>query len=58
MLDTKINIWRCIFIMDKYSVEQKLGIIHMYLDSNESFRQIDNYYGINKSIIQRWVTRY
>ncbi|MGK8426854.1 IS3 family transposase [Bacillus cereus] len=44
--------------MGKYSVEQKLEIIHMYLGSNESFKQIGDHYGINKSIIQRWVTRY
>lgn len=44
--------------MGKYSVEQKLEIIHMYLSSNESFKQVGDHYGINKSIIQRWVTRY
>jgi len=41
-----------------FSLEEKLKIIHEYLDEHQSYGELQNRYAINRGQIHAWVKRY
>lgn len=41
-----------------FSLEEKLKIIHEYLDEHQSYGELANRYAINRGVIYAWVHRY
>ena len=42
----------------RWSKEEKLKIIRLHLDEHKSIQQIEKEYGVNSSLVSRWVKRY
>lgn len=42
----------------KWTIDQKLSIIKLYLDEHRSYRSLEAEYQINKGVIYGWVKRY
>ena len=42
----------------RWSKEEKLKIIRFHLDEHKSIQQIEKEYGVNSSLVSRWVKRY
>ena len=44
--------------MKKYSLENKLAVVHAYLDGAESLRDTAKKYKVSKTMLQRWVAKF
>jgi len=42
----------------KWTIDQKLSIIKLYLDEHRSYRSLEAEYQINRGVIYEWVKRY
>jgi len=42
----------------KWTIDQKLSIIKLYLDEHRSYRSLEAEYQINRGVIHEWVKRY
>jgi len=42
----------------KWTIDQKLSIIKLYLDEHRSYRSLEAEYQINRGVIYEWVIRY
>ncbi|MFJ4348219.1 transposase, partial [Pseudomonas sp. NPDC089401] len=44
--------------MEKYTEQFKLTVITAYLDGNNGFRKVARHFGIDFSLLRRWVASY